>query len=249
MTKYKSFPQEFWVELEESLKRARKKNPRPIAAFDADGTLWDTDLGESFFKWQIENSHLPNLPANPWKHYCDMKSSGDPRPAYLWLAQINQGQTIQQVRQWAKQAIEPVSELPIFEEQRKLIQWLQKNAVDIYVITASVKWAVEPGAHLLGIPENHVLGITTQINAQGIIQTERDGVITYREGKPEALKQKTGQFPFFASGNTMGDFALLESATEMRLAVGATKDGHELFKTEEELRQKARGNSWFLHHF
>lgn len=249
MTKYKSFPQEFWDKISQALEKANKANARPIAAFDADGTLWDTDLGENFFRWQIKNCNLPNMPADPWKHYRDMKASGDPRPAYLWLAQINQGQSIDQVRTWAKQAIEPVSNLPIFEEQRKLIDWLKKNNVEIYVITASVKWSVEPGAELLGLSHDQILGVSTKVNPKGIVTAEQDGEITYREGKPKALKIKTGQYPFFASGNTMGDFSLLESATELRLAVGATREGHELFKTEEELRQNAKTKNWLWHLF
>ena len=249
MNKYKSFPQEFWTDLSKALDRTLKNNVKPVAAFDADGTLWDTDLGESFFKWQIKNCQLPNMPTDPWKHYRDMKASGDPRPAYLWLAQINQGQTIQQVRAWASEAVKSYGELPIFDEQRKLIQWLQKNAVEIYVITASVKWAVEPGAKIFGIPEDHVLGVASKVDSKGLVGTEQDGLITYREGKPAALKATTGQFPFFASGNTMGDFALLQSATELRLAVGATHSGHELFATEEELRQKAKAAGWLAHHF
>ena len=32
-----------------------------IAVFDADGTLWHDDLGEAFFKFQIENKLAPGL--------------------------------------------------------------------------------------------------------------------------------------------------------------------------------------------
>ena len=249
MTKYKSFPHEFWVNISTALDATLRTDSRPIAAFDADGTLWDTDLGENFFRWQIKNCNLPNLPPDPWKHYRDMKASGDPRPAYLWLAQINQGQTIHQVRQWAQQAIEPVDRLPLFEEQKKLIQWLHSKGIQVYVITASVKWAVEPGAALFGIPADNVLGVSTKIDSKGLVTAEQEGLITYREGKPASLKARTGKSAFFASGNTMGDFSLLESATQMRLAVGATGEGHELFKTEEELRQNAKTKNWLWHLF
>jgi HAD superfamily phosphoserine phosphatase-like hydrolase len=249
MANYKSFPQDFWDQISRALDTATKKNSRPVAAFDADGTLWDMDMGESFFKWQIQNCNLPDLPKDPWKHYRDWKASGDPRPAYLWLAQINHGQKISKVRQWATEALGSHGEIPVFEEQRKLIEFLQKNHVDVYVITASIKWAVEPGAQLLGISQDHVLGVASKVDKNGIVQKEQDGIITYREGKPEALKAKTGKFPFFASGNTMGDFALLQSATDLRLAVGATKSGHELFATEEELRQKAKASGWMNHQF
>lgn len=247
--KYKNFPSEFWDLLSKGLAEEKKTNPRPVAAFDADGTLWDTDLGESFFKWQIANSNLPNLPEDPWRHYRDWKESGDPRPAYLWLAQINKGQTLAQVRDWAEKAVRDSEPLPIFPEKKKLIQWLLEHGVEVYIVTASIKWAVEPGALRLGLQHEHVLGIRTKIE-NGIVTDVQDGVITYREGKAEAIFAHTGgRAPFFAAGNTMGDYALLKSATQLALASGAAPKGHELFETEENLRQKAREHGWWIHQF
>ncbi len=247
--KYKSFPEEFWGLLSKALEQELKINPRPVAAFDADGTLWDIDLGESFFKWQIDHANLPNLPANPWKYYRDWKESGDPRPAYLWLAQINQGQTLTQVREWAESSVRSLEPLPIFPDQKKLIRWLLDHKVEVYIVTASVKWAVEPGANRLGLRFDNVLGIQTQIEGD-VVTDEQCGVITYREGKAEAILEATdGRRPFFASGNTMGDYSLLQSATQLRMAVGAAPEGHELFETEEKLRSEAHAKGWLIHQF
>jgi HAD superfamily phosphoserine phosphatase-like hydrolase len=247
--KYKNFPKEFWDLLSKSLDQELKSNSRPVAAFDADGTLWNTDLGEGFFKWQIENSNLPNLPSDPWKYYRDWKESGDPRAAYLWLAQINQGQKFSQVQSWAEQAVKDQHPLPIFPEQDKLIRFLMAKKVQVFIVTASVKWAVDPGAQKLGVSADHVLGIRTEIENDRVTD-QQSGVITYREGKPAALLEVTGgRKPFFCCGNTMGDFALLESATRLRLAVGASKEGEELFQTEEQLRVEAKNRDWLIHKF
>ncbi len=247
--KYKNFSPQFWELLSNALDQELKTNSNPVAAFDADGTLWDLDLGESFFKWQIANSNLPNLPADPWKYYHDWKESGDPRPAYLWLAQINQDQQLEQVHAWAEACARSHEPLPIFPDQLKLIEWLLKNKVQVYVITASIKWAVEPGVRRLGLRPENVLGVCTKVE-EGVVTDHQDGLITYREGKPAALLEKTkGRKPFFACGNTMGDFALLESATRLQLAVGATHEGHELFETEEKLRQESKSRGWFAHQF
>lgn len=246
---YKSWPDEIWRTLEKALADELSVNPRPVAAFDADGTLWDTDLGESFFKYQIKNSNLPNMPADPWRHYRDWKESGDPRPAYLWLAQINQGQRLEQVQAWAKASVDSFDPLPVFEEQKRWIELLLKNRVDVYIVTASVKWAVEPGAPYLGLRAQDVLGVQTKV-VDGVVQTEQFGPMTYREGKPDALLAATGgRKPFFCSGNTMGDYALLKSATRVGLAVGAAPEGHELWKTEEDLRGKAAEHGWLAHKF
>lgn len=247
--KYKNWSDEIWKRLTTALDEELRTNPRPIAAFDADGTLWDTDLGESFFKYQIANSKLPGLPTDPWRHYRDWKESGDPRPAYLWLAQINAGQKIAQVKSWARESVAQSSPLPVFHEQKKWIEHMLSRGVEVYVVTASIKWAVEPGAARLGLPEDRVIGIRTRV-MDGIVGSEQEGPISYREGKVEALLHATGgRLPFFSSGNTMGDFALLGAATRLAMAVGAAPEGHELWKTEDELRSHAAEKGWLAHRF
>jgi phosphoserine phosphatase len=247
--KYKNYPNEFWSQIEQALIEEKKQHKEPVAAFDADGTLWDTDLGESFFKYQIQQKLLPGLPADPWRHYRDWKEGPDPRPAYLWLAQINKGHGLQEVQSWAERAVAAREPLPIFSEQKKLIQFLRDNGVRVYIVTASVRWAVEPGALRLGLNHEDVIGVETSVES-GIVSDRATGHMTYREGKAEALLLKTGgQAPFLTAGNTMGDFHLLKAASKLALAVGAAPEGHELFATEEKLRQEAKTHGWLSHRF
>lgn len=246
---YKNFSAALWEHLSKCLDQELAVNPNPVAVFDADGTLWDTDLGEAFFQWQIKHSALPNLPPDPWQHYRQMKSLGDPRPAYLWLAQINKGQKFAQVRSWAQECVDSLQPLPFFEDQKKLIAMFLRKNVQVYIVTASVKWAVEPGAKMLGLGDSQVLGISTLIE-NGLVTDKNAGEITYREGKLSALLQKTGGVkPFFACGNSPGDSSLLAGATRISLAVGATREGHELFAAEENLRSEAEKNGWWIHRF
>lgn len=247
--KLKKFPPQILDRIEKALDRVRAEGQSPVAAFDADGTLWKTDLGESFFKFQIENQLVANLPPNPWEHYRKMKASGDPRPAYLWLAQICKDQRLEKVWKWAEDCVQKMGSLPIFEEQAQLIEWLHQQKVQVYVVTASVKWAVEPGALRLGIPRERVLGVATQVE-NGIVTDLQAGTITYREGKATALLEATsGTKPFFSSGNTMGDEHLLEISSDVRLAVRSEAQGHELFETEGKLSQTAENRNWFRFQF
>lgn len=247
--KYKKWTPEIWKTLEAALAEELKQNSNPIAAFDADGTLWDTDLGEAFFRHEIKHAGLTGLPADPWGHYRTWKECGDPRPAYLWLAQVNQGQALSQVQAWAEASVAAMNPLPIFEDQLRWIDLLKSKGAKVYIVTASVKWAVEPGARRLGLTEDDVLGVQTAVR-NGIVQTDQFGPMTYREGKAEALLAATGgRKPFFCSGNTMGDYALLKIASRVSLAVGAANPQDELWKTEEELRGKAREHGWISHHF
>ncbi|MFZ4402573.1 MAG: HAD family hydrolase [Pseudobdellovibrionaceae bacterium] len=245
--KYKSFSKSIWDELERSYSLAKKANESLVAAFDADGTLWDTDFGEAYFSYQIENKLVP-LPDQPWEHYHNLKLQ-KPEDAYLWLAQIHQGVPLPTVHEWAKKNLDTLHPVPFFEEQVKLIQWLHDHQVKVFVITASVKWSVEPGANALGIPADNVLGVETVID-NGLVTSKQNGAITYRAGKVEALLQKTkGQRPFFASGNSNGDIDLLSSATHMALAVTSTRPDDKLYKAEQTLQKEAEVKNWIKHSF
>ena len=246
---YKAYPTEFWTQIEKTIAELKQAQQPLIAAFDADGTLWDTDLGETFFHHQIDEKQVP-LPPNPFEHYLEMKKiNNDPRPAYVWLAQINQGKSLEQVRAWAQEAFTAIKPNPIFSEQQRLIDLLKNHGAKIYIVTASIKWAVEPGALALGLTAENVIGVETEVQ-NGVITDKPVLPITYRTGKVEALLKHTGNVkPFLASGNSMGDFELLENATHIRLAVSAASRDDRLFKTELELATAAKEKNWLHHRF
>ncbi len=246
---YKNFPPEYWAEINKTIFQLKRENKPLIAAFDADGTLWDTDLGENFFQYQIDHKLVP-LPSDPWKHYLDAKKiNNDPRNAYAWLAQINAGQSLKQVQAWSQKAFVSIEPKPIFSEQKKLIDLLLENSVQVYIVTASIKWAVEPGARALGLTNDHVIGIETEI-INDVISDKTIHPITYRQGKTDALLAKTNQQkPFLASGNSIGDYELLLGATHIRLAVSAASRDDKLFKSENDLLTMAIQNNWWRHRF
>lgn len=246
---YKQYSRSIWDLIESSTHKATEGKDAPIAAFDADGTLWDTDLGENFFHFLIDRKLVP-LPPDAWNHYVEMKKvNGDPRPAYLWLAQILDGVPLTQVREWADQALDFMKPFPIFPDQKKLVELLKMHGVRVYIVTASVKWAVEPGARQLGLSNDDVIGVETAVE-NGLITKKGLDPITYREGKAQALLAKTGgRTPYLASGNTMGDLQLLECATDVRLAVSAAARDDKIFKTEDELLKLALANGWLAHRF
>lgn len=247
--KYKQFSQETWQQIEAATEKALSRDPAPIAAFDADGTLWDTDLGEGFFQYKIDHKLVP-LPEDPWNYYVELKKkNGDPSDAYLWLAQILQKNSLSQARDWALQAVSAAQPVPVFPEQKRLIEFLLSKGVKVYIVTASVKWAVEPGATLLGLQHADVIGIETEV-VDGKITEKLKGIVTHRHGKARALLSATGgKHPFLTAGNTMGDLELMETSTDLKIAVSAATPDDRLFKTENELQGVARSRGWIAHRF
>jgi phosphoserine phosphatase len=248
--KYKDFSKQQWDLIRDSLKSWVDSNPGPhYAAFDADGTLWDMDMGESFFDFQIKNCNLPDMPRDPWAHYVHLKSI-DRNVAYLWLAQINKGIMLDQVRTWSRQNVDLLKSVPIFEPQLRLIEYLKTLGIKVFVVTASITWAVEPAAlKFYEIPYEQVLGVETVVE-NGQVTEAQNGVVTWNEGKAKKILEMTGGIaPLLASGNTMGDLELLNIARLLRFAVGATVPGDRLYKTECELTEIALLNGWQTHRF
>ena len=249
---YKDFTEDTWKFIFEQIDLALKSPGPHYAAFDADGTLWDNDAGNAFFDYEIDNKLLP-LPSEPWKHVYSMKDE-DPRKAFLWLAQIHKGLSIETVRKWAQEAVDQRGGIPVFPAIRKLIDHLQSKNVEVFVVTASVKWAVEPCVKQLGIPMDNVLGVKTKIE-NNIITDIQDGPITYREGKSAALLEKTkNKNPILSCGNTMGDYWLLNMATHVKIAVRT--EHHEvafqdkdITAQERRLYEKALEHKWITHNF
>ncbi|MEM7645487.1 MAG: haloacid dehalogenase-like hydrolase [Pseudomonadota bacterium] len=246
---YKAFSAELLNHLQSSIKKLKSElSPPYYAAFDADGTLWDSDLGEQFFQYQIDHCNLPALQeVDPWHHYKSAKEK-DPPPAYLWLAQINAGVPLETVRQWAQEAVDQKG-ANVFQAQKDWISWLQDQEIEVFIVTASIQWAVEPAAKLVGIPFENVMGIKTKV-VDGIVGQEQDGPITWRQGKGQALLERTSNIrPLFCSGNTYGDISLLETSIGEKLCIQTQYTENSLFEEERKLRDKAKTDGWLQHGF
>ncbi len=249
---YKDFSDEAWSFIARQIDDAVKAPGPHYAAFDADGTLWDNDAGNAFFDYEIDNQLVP-LPPEPWKHVYAMKEQ-DPKKAFLWLAQIHKGVPITTVRQWAQDSLNNRNGIPCFPAIKKLIEYLRSKNVQVFIVTASVKWAVEPCVAQLNIPFENVLGIQTKI-IDGVCSDIQEGHITYREGKAHAILEKTNNItPILSCGNTMGDYWLLDIATHVQLAVRteshdvAFKD-KDILNQEKVLYHEAIQRKWLTHNF
>ncbi len=242
------FSDDFLKTTKNNIKEALEAGAEPIAAFDADGTLWATDMGENFFKYQYKNEFLTDLPNEPWNHYVKMHEEA-PEESYLWLAQVNKGKDIELVRKWAREAVKTHPDLGVFAGQQEIIKYLHQLKVNVYVVTASIKWAVEPAAALFNIPQENVIGVQTKI-IDGQVTTEQEGAITYKDGKVKALLEATdGKAPFFAAGNSNGDLPLLESSTDIRVVLNSAQEDSHLYQTERDMITLAKERNWLHYSF
>ena len=233
----------------------KQKGPR-IAAFDADGTLWDADVGELFLEYQIQKKFVKDLSLEQYQH---LRSHGTPHTAIAKLATINKGHKISAVHQLAQEHFQMRVGFPYFPSQAALIRELHKIEVTVFVVTASVSWAVMPFAkHLFGISPQYVLGTEAHIENHYI--TDRVSDIVFREGKRHKLLEKTGGYsPDVAFGNTLGDLDFMELAA-LPVAVQSTtpknknhitpiRHHQQLYQGEQALKKIAHERHWLSHSF
>lgn len=185
----KPFSNELTEQILSQIDAYLRKNEGPhYAAFDADGTLWDSDVGENFFQYQIDFCSLPALKTmDPWKHYNGLKKIHPP-DAYLWLAQLCSPFPVEEIREWAEETLTSFPPV-VLEAQKTLIHELLKRKIKVFVVSASTHWAVEAAVTLVGLTAESALGVKTKV-VNGLVTKEQDGPITWREGKRIALLEK-----------------------------------------------------------
>ncbi|MEQ1879221.1 MAG: HAD family hydrolase, partial [Bdellovibrionia bacterium] len=209
----------------EGVDQAIKSTKGPwYAAFDADGTLWSFDVGETFFQFQIDHC-LKDLRKDAWEHYEEMKKNSPPSDC-VWLAQINKGVMLEQVLKWSQDCFSRLPRFEYFQFQKDLIDDLRKRGVEVFVVTASIRWAMLPVVKdIYGVDTEHCLGIETTVK-NGIVTDEPVQPVVWGPGKADAILKRTGGVrPILASGNSMLDLQLLECASNVRLTINSFPPG------------------------
>jgi phosphoserine phosphatase len=242
----KPFSDSLWSEIKSRVEKIKKtEDPPYIATFDADGTLWDIDVGELFFEYQIKHCGL-SLPPNPMAHYEKMRVE-KPFEALVWLSQINKGVPLKKLQGWASECYElKKAEIPVLQSMKVLIDFLHKNDFQTYIVTASVKWSVEPFAALFEIPPENVIGTTTVVK-NGTVTDEID-LITYQDKKVEGIRIHIGKQPHLSAGNAFSDRFLIEYASHIPLAIQSNPTGT-LHISELQTKELALKNGWLSHCF
>lgn len=215
------------------------------AVFDADGTLWPDDLGEAFFKHQIQFQLAPGLKGmkNPWEHYSrlDRVSTAD---ANAWITKLNAGLSLATLREQTKEFYKENFRQKLNPLMVALIEKMKKSGFDIWICSASLKWSIEPALYDLDLPLDHLIGTESEIDSSGRLSQIIISPIPYADGKKRALESKLEQPPVFVAGNSSGDLPMLETASAMPLVIQYLPSRPEIAGSELALRQAAENRGW-----
>ncbi len=235
-------PENYTSLIKKNIETALKDSTaNPIAAFDADGTCWFSDVGRDFFQHQIDKNFF-SKGSLTWDDY-QKEEDKDITKGLFWLAEILEGLSLEEVRRFGDSFNQEVR--PSFiEHQKEIIKFLIEQNVQVYIVTASVKWTVEAAALELGIPRENVIGVQTEIE-NGIITKKQKGHLSWHEGKVNALLEHTnGKKPFFVSGNTTSDVPMMKISTHLRQVVRSVGPDSEIVNGESKALNIAKENGW-----
>ncbi len=218
-----------------------QRQPTPhIAAFDADGTLWSTDMGDEFLKAFAQTAGHEHV----FQHYLTMRWGGQKREALIYACQVVAGMSPDAVDAFCEELFQRHLKSSVFPLMQEFLAWLLSKNVQVYIVTASPSWAVVPGAHFLGLEAENVLGLKTSLR-NGFYTDELCTPYTSGEGKATALKQAClASHPFLTAGNTPDDLALLRLSRGLKVAVRSAPEGTRLGPIEKQLADQAVGEDW-----
>ena len=190
-----------------------------VVAFDADETLWHVDAGIGFLEDSSRRRVLAGEGggAGAYEAYLATREA-DEGAGLMACATAFVGLTEARVQELAADYAARDVVPRIYPEMRQLFAWLHGQGARVFVVTASFEHAVRAAAGALGVPPERVVGIRMAVE-DGIVTDQRVGPITYRGGKPAALRAVSGAAPVLAMGNGSNDRELLEAATQLAVAI------------------------------
>lgn len=183
----------------------------PVAAFDADGTLWSGDAYGAF---------ASVLAARGLIDYDEMRrveeaygrSQGEERRQYLLESlALFRGLRLEQLHDAAEEAWGAGLRDTLRPEMADLVRGLRDRGWRVVIVTASPAEAVLRGARELGVPEGDVLAL--RLDNEGGVATGLPSPVmplTWSDGKARALvAHGLGERLRLAAGNSMDDMPMI----------------------------------------
>lgn len=113
-------------------------------------------------------------------------------------------------------------------EALDLIGVLQKHRFDIWAVSGSSKWSVEPVFQALGVPRDNVIGIALEAS-NGVLSPRARTPIPIREEKVHALRSVEARIPVVAASDSRNDIPLLRYSAGVKVWINSRKRSREEF--------------------
>lgn len=198
------------LEVMARMEAARPSLSAPILASDADGTLWDGDVGNDIFEallaekgvrpaaWSAlaaealavgmdATGDANTLAANLYRAHFDNRFAHD--RAFAMMAWAFAGWHRDEVTRFSLRVLASQGiEGRVRPELRAIVRWAADHGVEVFVVSASPVAVVEVALRSLGVLPSHVAAMTPATDQDGVLRPELAGPIVYGEGKLAALE-------------------------------------------------------------
>ncbi|MEW5737782.1 MAG: HAD family hydrolase [Myxococcota bacterium] len=177
--------------------------------FDADGTLWRGDVGEDLLRLLGQRRLLGARSDGVYAKY-EQLLERDHAAAYAFAVEVMAGLEEALLRRVCDEFFRTRYEGRIFRFVRPLLASLSAAGFVPWICSASPRWAVLPGARSLGIPDEHVIGVSCEV-VDGRLSGQVLLPVTCGPGKVEWLRRRQVA-PVLAFGNGELDLDMLAFA-------------------------------------
>ncbi len=199
------------------VERVLQQDRPAAAAFDADGTLWPSDVGEEFLRWLEAGRLLLHPPREgAWTRY-ETLLADDPPAAFSFAVEVMEGIAESDLVAWSRPFVLERFVPRVYPPMRELLDELVGRGVDVWVVSASNTWVVRAAAEALGLDASRVRAFEADVDAGRVTRRVRRP-LPVDEGKAEVLRA-AGVRPALAAGNSRHDEAMLEGAASAFVVV------------------------------
>jgi len=190
--------------------------------------------------------------------YLGQLAEGKIAKACSEIVQLLAGFTLAEVRSFAEATCAEEMQMPMAQcalggrmlprgtrflrESVDIVHALQDRGFDIYAVSGSCKWSVEPVFRRLGVPEAQVIGIDLH-DTNGVLTAESRTPIPIHGGKVESLRTFDSRSPVLVASDSRNDIPLLLSSKDLRIYVNSHRRKTEDFFT---LGKISRDDSWVV---
>lgn len=170
--------------------------------------------------------------------YFDQIASGAVVKACADIVRLFAGYTPEEVRALARATSEAEFSSPIgtvrlggrvlprgaryIRESVDLIGALTGRGFDVWVVSGSNKWSVEPVFTRFGIPGERIIGIDLEVR-DGFLTDRAEEPVPIREGKIDALRRRTPVVPLMTVSDSKNDIPLLLHSAGLRIRINSRK--------------------------